>query len=68
MELGVIIGKTCSHVHKYDVHDYIAGYCLALDLTEVKHLVRVDEEKEVLLVQQVDCKKSLVGAVAGYAK
>lgn len=38
VELGVIIGKKCKKVDKYDAMDYIAGYCLALDLTDVKDM------------------------------
>uniref|UniRef100_A0A8D9BDH0 oxaloacetate tautomerase n=1 Tax=Cacopsylla melanoneura TaxID=428564 RepID=A0A8D9BDH0_9HEMI len=38
VELGVIIGRNCKNVDKYDAMKCIAGYCLALDLTEVTHL------------------------------
>ncbi|KAH8367575.1 acylpyruvase FAHD1, mitochondrial isoform X2 [Drosophila serrata] len=33
VELGVVIGKPCKNVSKADAMSYVAGYCLALDLT-----------------------------------
>ncbi|EDW96223.2 uncharacterized protein Dyak_GE25709 [Drosophila yakuba] len=33
VELGVVIGKPCKNVSKTDAMSYVAGYCLALDLT-----------------------------------
>ncbi|HXP94831.1 MAG TPA: fumarylacetoacetate hydrolase family protein [Candidatus Binatia bacterium] len=33
LELGVIIGKTCSDVSRNDALDYVAGYAIALDMT-----------------------------------
>ncbi|XP_017074579.1 acylpyruvase FAHD1, mitochondrial [Drosophila eugracilis] len=33
VELGVVIGKPCKNVSKADAMKYVAGYCLALDLT-----------------------------------
>ncbi|EDX12129.1 acylpyruvase FAHD1, mitochondrial isoform X2 [Drosophila simulans] len=33
VELGVVIGKNCKNVSKADAMSYVAGYCLALDLT-----------------------------------
>lgn len=39
VELGVIIGKPCKNVSKAKAMDYVAGYCLALDLTAQCHLV-----------------------------
>lgn len=32
-ELGVIIGRTCRRVSEPDALDYVAGYCLILDMT-----------------------------------
>jgi 2-keto-4-pentenoate hydratase/2-oxohepta-3-ene-1,7-dioic acid hydratase in catechol pathway len=32
-ELGVVIGKTCRHVREQQAPDYIAGYCLIIDMT-----------------------------------
>jgi 2-keto-4-pentenoate hydratase/2-oxohepta-3-ene-1,7-dioic acid hydratase in catechol pathway len=32
-ELGVIIGRTCRRIREADVLEYIAGYCLILDMT-----------------------------------
>ena len=32
-ELGVIIGRTCRRIREADVTEYIAGYCLILDMT-----------------------------------
>ena len=32
-ELGVIIGRTCRRIRESDVAEYIAGYCLILDMT-----------------------------------
>ncbi len=32
-ELGVIIGRTCRHVEEAQARDYIAGYCLVIDMT-----------------------------------
>lgn len=39
-ELGVVVGKTCRNVTEEEAKKAIGGYCLALDMTEVKHLVR----------------------------
>ncbi|EDV43486.1 uncharacterized protein Dana_GF16499, isoform A [Drosophila ananassae] len=38
VELGVVIGKPCKNVSKARAMDYVAGYCLALDLTAQCHL------------------------------
>jgi acylpyruvate hydrolase len=38
-ELGVVVGKTCRNVTEEEAKKAIGGYCLALDMTEVKHLV-----------------------------
>ncbi|KAH8381814.1 hypothetical protein KR009_000318 [Drosophila setifemur] len=38
VELGVVIGKPCKNVSKEDAMNYVAGYCLALDLTAQCHL------------------------------
>jgi len=38
-ELGVIVGKSCRNVTEAEALKSIGGYCLALDMTEVKHLV-----------------------------
>ncbi|KAH8265388.1 hypothetical protein KR038_005698 [Drosophila bunnanda] len=40
VELGVVIGKSCKNVSKADAMSYVAGYCLALDLTAQCNLVR----------------------------
>jgi 2-keto-4-pentenoate hydratase/2-oxohepta-3-ene-1,7-dioic acid hydratase in catechol pathway len=32
-ELGVIIGRTCRRVSEDDALDYVAGYCLVIDMT-----------------------------------
>jgi 2-keto-4-pentenoate hydratase/2-oxohepta-3-ene-1,7-dioic acid hydratase in catechol pathway len=32
-EIGVIIGRNCRDVSEQQAHDYIAGYCLILDMT-----------------------------------
>jgi len=40
VELGVVIGKPCKNVSKADAMNYVAGYCLALDLTAQCNLVR----------------------------
>jgi 2-keto-4-pentenoate hydratase/2-oxohepta-3-ene-1,7-dioic acid hydratase (catechol pathway) len=37
--MGIIISQRCKKVNRYDALNCIAGYCLALDLTEVRHLV-----------------------------
>ncbi|CAB3371619.1 Hypothetical predicted protein [Cloeon dipterum] len=37
-ELGVVVGKTCRNVTEDEAKKAIGGYCLALDMTEVKHL------------------------------
>lgn len=39
VELGVVIGKPCKNVSKADAMSYVAGYCLALDLTAQCNLV-----------------------------
>ncbi|CAF3315630.1 unnamed protein product [Rotaria socialis] len=36
VELGVIIDKKCQNVSKEDAAEYVAGYCLALDMTSRK--------------------------------
>ncbi|CAF1011447.1 unnamed protein product [Rotaria magnacalcarata] len=36
VELGVIIDKKCQNVSKEEAEEYIAGYCLALDMTSRK--------------------------------
>ncbi|XP_023034465.1 acylpyruvase FAHD1, mitochondrial isoform X1 [Drosophila willistoni] len=33
VELGVVIGKQCKNVSEAEAMKYVAGYCLALDLT-----------------------------------
>ncbi|XP_069678945.1 oxaloacetate tautomerase FAHD1, mitochondrial-like [Periplaneta americana] len=33
VELGVVIGKHCKKVSEHEAMEYIAGYCLALDMT-----------------------------------
>lgn len=38
VELGVIIGKKCKKVSESNAIDYIGGYCLALDMTNVSIL------------------------------
>ncbi|XP_059480854.1 acylpyruvase FAHD1, mitochondrial [Neocloeon triangulifer] len=37
-ELGVVVGKTCRNITEEEARKSIGGYCLALDMTEVKHL------------------------------
>lgn len=32
-EIGVVIGRTCRHVSRERALDYVAGYCLILDMT-----------------------------------
>jgi 2-keto-4-pentenoate hydratase/2-oxohepta-3-ene-1,7-dioic acid hydratase in catechol pathway len=32
-EIGVIIGKTCRRIAERDVRQYVAGYCLIIDMT-----------------------------------
>lgn len=39
IELGVVIGKTCKNVPENKVMEYVAGYCVALDLTATSELV-----------------------------
>jgi acylpyruvate hydrolase len=39
VELGVILGRRCKDVPPEKVHQYIGGYCVALDLTAVNVLV-----------------------------
>lgn len=34
VELGVVIGKTCSYVSEADALDYVAGYCTINDMSE----------------------------------
>jgi 2-keto-4-pentenoate hydratase/2-oxohepta-3-ene-1,7-dioic acid hydratase in catechol pathway len=33
VELALIIGKTCNQVNQADALDYVAGYCIGLDIT-----------------------------------
>ena len=40
MELGVIIGKVANNISEADALDYVAGYCIALDM-----VVRGAEER-----------------------
>lgn len=40
IELGVVIGKKCKHVRECDAMDYVAGYCVALDMTSTNEMVR----------------------------
>ncbi|XP_034230467.1 acylpyruvase FAHD1, mitochondrial-like [Thrips palmi] len=35
VELGVVIGRTCSRVSEQDAPDFVGGYCLALDMTNI---------------------------------
>ena len=42
VELAVVIGKTASHISKDDALDYVAGYCIGLDIT-----VRGPEERSL---------------------
>ncbi|XP_055377672.1 acylpyruvase FAHD1, mitochondrial [Condylostylus longicornis] len=44
VELGVIIGKACKNVKKEDAMNYVAGYCLALDLTAQCELTSAREK------------------------
>ncbi|XP_002070325.2 acylpyruvase FAHD1, mitochondrial isoform X2 [Drosophila willistoni] len=39
VELGVVIGKQCKNVSEAEAMKYVAGYCLALDLTAQCNLV-----------------------------
>lgn len=39
IELGVVMGKTCKNVSTQEALDYVAGYCVALDLTAISELV-----------------------------
>lgn len=39
IELGVIISKNCKNVTEKDAMDFVAGYCVALDLTATSELV-----------------------------
>lgn len=39
IELGVIISKNCRNVTEKDAMDFVAGYCVALDLTATSELV-----------------------------
>ncbi|KAG8235864.1 hypothetical protein J437_LFUL016471 [Ladona fulva] len=41
IELGVIIGSKCKNVTAEKAMDHVAGYCLALDLTETAQLTDV---------------------------
>ncbi|XP_046385112.1 acylpyruvase FAHD1, mitochondrial [Ischnura elegans] len=41
VELGVVIGHKCKKVAVEKAFDYVAGYCIALDLTETVQLVDV---------------------------
>jgi len=34
VELGIVIGSTCSHVTREDAQQYIVGYCVVNDLSE----------------------------------
>ncbi|KAI5741195.1 hypothetical protein M8J76_011371 [Diaphorina citri] len=43
VEMGIIISQRCKKVNRYDALNCIAGYCLALDLTEVRHLKHARE-------------------------
>lgn len=40
VELGVIISKKCKNVRKEDAMQYVAGYCLALDLTAMCNIAQ----------------------------
>lgn len=44
VELGVIIGKTCKNIEPANAKKYIAGYCLALDLTAACEVKRAREK------------------------
>lgn len=39
VELGVIIGQRCKNIPESQSLQYVGGYCLALDLTEVRLMV-----------------------------
>lgn len=39
-ELGVIIGEKCDNVTTDNALNYVAGYCLALDMTGMDFIVR----------------------------
>ena len=39
VELGVIIGRKCKKIPESSVLQFVGGYCLALDLTEVRLMV-----------------------------
>ncbi|XP_034234163.1 acylpyruvase FAHD1, mitochondrial-like isoform X2 [Thrips palmi] len=38
VELGVVIGKKCKRISEANALDYIGGYCLALDMTNVTQI------------------------------
>jgi len=40
VELGVIIGEKCRNVSESEAMNVVAGYCLALDMTNTTLLVR----------------------------
>lgn len=39
IELGIVIGKTCKNVPENKAMEYVAGYCVALDLTATSELI-----------------------------
>jgi acylpyruvate hydrolase len=41
VELGVIIKQKCKNVPESQSLQYVGGYCLALDLTEVRLMVGI---------------------------
>lgn len=41
MELGVIIGKKGKNISESEAFNYVGGYCLALDMTELNEMVRI---------------------------
>ncbi|KDR19728.1 hypothetical protein L798_05759, partial [Zootermopsis nevadensis] len=43
VELGVIIGQRCKNIPESQSLQYVGGYCLALDLTEVRLMKEIRE-------------------------
>ena len=46
LELSVIIGKTCRKVSEQDALDYVAGYCISLEMT-LRDVQTVMKEKRL---------------------
>jgi 2-keto-4-pentenoate hydratase/2-oxohepta-3-ene-1,7-dioic acid hydratase in catechol pathway len=53
VELGVVIGKTCKDVSPEAAMDYVAGYCLTLDMTAMEPIIEAREKGFIIFSENL---------------